>query len=110
MRPGATGYSPLRMWTSVPQMVVIVTRTMASVGPQEGIARSCSVITPGRSKTAARMVPDPLRAAAGWEEGAAVMADLAWSLVFDPDATARPDATHRHFLPANRRGTTEPGR
>src|SRR5215218_577473 len=77
MRPGATGYSPLRMWTSVPQIVVIVTRTMASVGPQVGTGRSCSVITPGRSKTAARMESVPARAWAGREAGNAVMAHLA---------------------------------
>src|SRR5918993_3883660 len=77
MRPGATGYSPRRMWTSVPQMVVIVTRTMASVGPQEGTGRSCRVMTPGRSKTAARMESVPGRVLTGPETGAAVMAHLA---------------------------------
>src|SRR5829696_3184459 len=77
MRPGATGYSPLRICTSVPQIVVIVARTMASVGPQAGIARSCNAMTPGRSNTAARIVPDPSRVAAGCEVGAVVMADLA---------------------------------
>ena len=44
IRPGATGYSPRRMCTSVPQIVVIVTRTIASVGPHSGIGRSCSMI------------------------------------------------------------------
>src|SRR5687767_11746715 len=77
MRPGATGYSPRRMWTSVPQIVVIVTRTMASVGPQEGTGRSCRVMTPARSKTAARMESVPGRVATGPETGAAVMAHLA---------------------------------
>ena len=37
IRPGSTGYSPRRMCTSVPQIVVIVTRTIASVGPHSGI-------------------------------------------------------------------------
>ena len=31
--PARTGYSPLRMWTSVPQIVVSVTRMSASPGP-----------------------------------------------------------------------------
>src|SRR5215212_4004429 len=102
MRPGATGYSPLRMWTSVPQIVVIVTRTMASVGPQVGTGRSCSVITPGRSNTAARIESVPARVRAGPETGDAVMAHLArccWFL----DATGGAGEPHRQFA-ANRFG------
>src|SRR5262245_61845345 len=54
--PGATGYSPFRMCTSVPQIVVSVTRSSASVGPTSGIGRSWMTMRPGRSKTAAFMV------------------------------------------------------
>ena len=32
-QPGRTGYSPLRMWMSVPQIVVVVTRITASPTP-----------------------------------------------------------------------------
>src|SRR5262249_48174562 len=56
IRPGSTGYSPLRMWTSVPQIVVSVTRTSASVGPTLGTGRSSSEILPGPRNTAARIV------------------------------------------------------
>ena len=34
-RPGRTGYSPLTMWRSVPQIVVVVTRMTAS--PDAGV-------------------------------------------------------------------------
>jgi hypothetical protein len=40
IRPGATGYSSRQMWTSVPQIVVSVTFTIASVGPQDGVGTS----------------------------------------------------------------------
>ena len=56
MRPGATGYSPFRMCTSVPQIVVVVTRSRASVGPISGIGRSCNSILPGATNTAAFIV------------------------------------------------------
>ena len=38
VRPRATGYSPFRMWMSVPQIVVVVMRTSASSGPMSGMA------------------------------------------------------------------------
>src|SRR5215207_10778086 len=67
-----------------------------------GTGRSCSVITPGRSKTAARMESVPARVRAGPETGDAVMAHLArgcWFL----DATGGPGEPHRQFA-ANRNG------
>ena len=39
-RPGATGNSPRQMCEPVPQMVVVVTFTIASVGPHRGIGTS----------------------------------------------------------------------
>jgi hypothetical protein len=51
--PAATGYSPLRIWMSVPHIVVVVTRTSASSGPISGIGFSSSTIRPGLTKTAA---------------------------------------------------------
>src|SRR6185295_7304249 len=59
--PRATGYSPFRMCTSVPQIVVVVMRRRASVGPTEGVAFSCKTMRPGSTKTAAFMVPRTLR-------------------------------------------------
>ena len=44
------------MWTSVPQIVVSVTLTIASVGPQPGTGTSSSSMRPGPWKTAARIV------------------------------------------------------
>ena len=44
------------MWTSVPQMVVVVTRSSASSGPTSGIGFSSSTIRPGSTKTAARII------------------------------------------------------
>lgn len=38
--PGSTGYSPFRMWISVPQIVVNVTRIRASRGLTFGMGRS----------------------------------------------------------------------
>ena len=76
--PGSTGYSPRRMCTSVPQIVVIVTRTIASVAPQTGTGRSWSVMRSGPSKTAARMVSVPAEPerVTGAAVGAAVMTTL----------------------------------
>ncbi|MNZ97408.1 hypothetical protein D3C78_1166440 [compost metagenome] len=54
--PGATGYSPLRMCTSVPQMVVVVMRTSASFGPTGGIGLSTSSMRPGATNTAAFII------------------------------------------------------
>src|SRR3546814_5757148 len=53
VRPGATGYSPLRMCTSVPQIVVVVMRSRASLGPISGMGLSCSSMRPGSTNTAA---------------------------------------------------------
>ena len=53
VRPRRTGYSPFRMCTSVPQIVVVVTRRSASSGPTSGIGFSSSTIRPGSTKTAA---------------------------------------------------------
>ncbi|MDT4880811.1 hypothetical protein FQZ97_1165970 [compost metagenome] len=53
VRPAATGYSPLRMCTSVPQMVVVVIRSKASFGPISGMGLSCSSMRPGSINTAA---------------------------------------------------------
>jgi hypothetical protein len=41
------------MCTSVPQIVVVVTRTRASSGPTSGIGLSSSTMRPGSTKTAA---------------------------------------------------------
>src|SRR5512144_1216704 len=56
VRPGATGYSPFAMCTSVPQIVVVVMRTRASVGPTAGIGFSTSSRRPGATKTVAFIV------------------------------------------------------
>ena len=53
VRPWATGYSPLRMCTSVPQIVVVVIRTSASSGPTSGTGFSSSTMRPGSTKIAA---------------------------------------------------------
>src|SRR5687768_2105824 len=51
--PGRTGYSPLTIWTSVPQMVVAVIRTTASPARGRGLGTSSirSSLTP-RNTTA----------------------------------------------------------
>ena len=56
MRPLATGYSPRQMWESVPQIVVVVTFTTASVGPGTGLGTSSMWMSRTSWKTAARMV------------------------------------------------------
>ena len=48
IRPGRTGYSPLTMWTSVPQIVVRVTRIRASPGPGRGRSTSSTWNSCGR--------------------------------------------------------------
>src|SRR4029079_18678858 len=58
VRPSFTGYSPFRMWTSVPQIVVSVTRISASPTPGTGRGTSRSPIFPFPSKTAARIAVD----------------------------------------------------
>ena len=55
--PGATGYSPRQMCESVPQMLVVVMRTMASVGPHVGRGTSSRWMSRTSLNTAARMVP-----------------------------------------------------
>src|SRR5262245_64402241 len=65
MRPFATGYSSRQMCESVPQIVVVVTRTIASVGPHAGLATSSMWMSCFPRKTAARIVsamssPSPL--------------------------------------------------
>src|SRR3954454_17506059 len=62
VRPLATGYSPLRMWTSVPQIVVVVTRRSASSGPTSGTGFPSSSMRPGPTNTAAfiiLVIPNP---------------------------------------------------
>ena len=54
--PGRTGYSPFTMWTSVPQIVVMVTLISASPGPGRGRATSSTLNSCGAWKTFARMV------------------------------------------------------
>src|SRR5579862_5486446 len=61
VRPGLTGYSPLRMWRSVPQIVVSVTRITASPGPGLGIGTSSIFIWFGPRKTRAFIVLVSLR-------------------------------------------------
>ena len=51
--PRATGYSPFRICTSVPQMVVVVMRSNASSGPTCGIGFSSSTMRPASTKIAA---------------------------------------------------------
>ena len=69
IRPGATGYSPRQMCESVPQMVVVVILTIASVGPQRGTGTSSMWMSRTSLKTAARMVsgmgPPPAGVRAG---------------------------------------------
>lgn len=50
VRPFATGYSPFMMWTSVLQIVVVVTRTRAWSGPTSGTGLSSSAMRPGSTK------------------------------------------------------------
>ena len=49
----ATGYSPLRICPSVPQIVVVVIRTRASSGPTSGVGFSSRTIRAGSTNTAA---------------------------------------------------------
>ena len=56
IRPGATGYSARQMCESVPQIVVVVTRTIASVGPQTGTGTSSIWMSCGPANTAARII------------------------------------------------------
>ena len=56
MRPFATGYSPRQMCESVPQIVVVVTFTTASVGPGAGLPTSSMWMSWTSWKTAARIV------------------------------------------------------
>jgi hypothetical protein len=53
VRPRATGYSPFRICTSVPQMVVVVMRSSASLRPISGTGLSSSTMRPGSTNTAA---------------------------------------------------------
>src|SRR5690242_10616797 len=55
-RPGRTEYSPFRMCTSVPQIVVSVTRTIASPTPARGRGTSRTSMWSGPRKTFARIV------------------------------------------------------
>ena len=63
--PGRTGYSPLRMWTSVPQIVVVVTRMTASPAPARGFGTASTRMSFGPWKTVARMVSVPRFAGRG---------------------------------------------
>src|SRR6476469_3934603 len=56
IRPGRTGYSPLRMWMSVPQIVVVVTRTTASPAAARGLGTDSTRMSFGPWKTVARIV------------------------------------------------------
>src|SRR5688572_28906671 len=56
MRPGATRCSPFRIWTSVPQIVVVVMRIRASPGPTSGTRLSSRTMRPGATKVAAFIV------------------------------------------------------
>src|SRR5574337_434134 len=56
VNPFATGYSPFRMCTSVPQIVVVVIRRSASKGPGEGTAFSSITIRPGSTNMAAFII------------------------------------------------------
>src|SRR5690606_8987995 len=56
VRPFATGYSPLRIWMSVPQMVVVVIRISASLGPTSGMGLSANSIRPGSTNIAALII------------------------------------------------------
>src|SRR3954447_21815239 len=55
--PRPTRDSTLRMWTSVPQIVVVVIRITASPGPACGRVTSSTRMSPGAWNTVARMVP-----------------------------------------------------
>ena len=55
-RPGLTGYSPLRMWMSVPQIVVVVTRMTAWSTPARGFGTDSTRMSPGPWNTVARIV------------------------------------------------------
>src|SRR4029079_7346636 len=55
-RPGRTGYSPLRMWMSVPQIVVVVTRITASPAAAWGRGTSSTRVSFGAWNTVARIV------------------------------------------------------
>lgn len=61
VRPLATGYSPLRMCTSVPQMVVVVMRISASSGPTSGTGFSSSTMRFFSTKIAAFILARPGR-------------------------------------------------
>src|SRR5262245_2936808 len=88
-RPGTTGISPFRMWTSVPQIVVVVTRSTASCGPGTGIGRSSSRIRPGPANTAAFMV---VRLTGSSQACVAFMVVLPWWLAHG-DARVEHDRT-----------------
>src|SRR5215207_10339477 len=109
MRPGATGYSPRRMCTSVPQMVVIVTRTIASVGPHTGTGRSRSRIWSAPSKTAARIVSVAFPADGRSVVGTADMATLPRVGSVRVDATNGSATPHPRAIPLPVRATTERG-
>jgi hypothetical protein len=53
VRPLATGYSPFRMWMSVPQIVAVVIFSTASSGPGAGMDFSSSTMRPASTKIAA---------------------------------------------------------
>ena len=53
---GLTGYSPFRMCTSVPQMVVVVMRISASLGPTSGMGLSTISMRPFSMKAAAFII------------------------------------------------------
>src|SRR5690606_13989446 len=55
--PGAPGYSPFKMCGSVPQLVVVVIRMSASLGPMSGTFLSWSSMRLGLTNTAAFIVP-----------------------------------------------------
>src|SRR6478735_2273356 len=56
IRPGRTGYSPFRIWMSVPQIVVLVTRITASPAPARGFGADSTRMSPGPWNTVARIV------------------------------------------------------
>ena len=74
--PRATGYSPFRICTSVPQMVVVVMRIRASSGPTSGIGLSSSTIRFGSTKIAAFII-----------------LVMGWNLLSGTDAKAHPGST-----------------
>ena len=45
-----------RIWTSVPQIVVVVMRRRAPFGPTSGMGLSARMIRPGSTKIAARIL------------------------------------------------------